>query len=320
MHVQARTIPVPLGRPSFLDVPRCDDLDTLEADIAIIAYPFTVPYSLEWSRQPSSLAPAAIRESTLRYASYLQHYDFDFGSELFAGRTVRIVDCGDVFERPGCYEENSRMATAVIRRILERGAVPFIFGGDHATTIPMMRAYEGRGPICVVHLDAHLDWRDQVNGVHDGLSSPMRRASELPWVTSMIQIGLRAVGSARQREVDDAEAFGSIRVRAEELHEVGADDVLRRVPEADRSYISLDPDALDPPIAPGVNALEFGGIDYFEASNLLKGIAAKGRIVGFDVVEIAPAKDLHTLTSQLAVRLTLNLIGAMIRSGQIPRD
>src|SRR2546428_1571592 len=92
MHVQARTIPVPLGRPSFLDVPRCDDLDTLEADIAIIAYPFTVPYSLEWSRQPSSLAPAAIRESTLRYASYLQHHDFDFGSELFAGRTVRIVD------------------------------------------------------------------------------------------------------------------------------------------------------------------------------------------------------------------------------------
>jgi len=198
--------------------------------------------------------------------------------------------------------------------------VPFIFGGDHATTIPMMRAYEGRGPICVVHLDAHLDWRDEVNGVHDGLSSPMRRASELPWVTSMIQIGLRAVGSARQREVDDAEAFGSIRVRAEELHEVGADDVLRRVPEADRYYISLDTDALDPAIAPGVNALEFGGIDYFEASNLLKGIAAKGRIVGFDVVEIAPAKDLHTLTSQLAVRLTLNLIGAMIRSGQIPRD
>ncbi|TME29301.1 MAG: hypothetical protein E6I75_22405 [Chloroflexi bacterium] len=199
MHVQARTIPVPLGRPSFLDVPRCDDLDTLEADIAIIAYPFTVPYSLEWSRQPSSLAPAAIRESTLRYASYLQHYDFDFGSELFAGRTVRIVDCGDVFEMPGCYEENSRTATAVIRRILEQGAVPFIFGGDHATTIPMMRAYEGRGPICVVHLDAHLDWRDEINGVHDGLSSPMRRASELPWVTSMIQIGLRAVGSARQR-------------------------------------------------------------------------------------------------------------------------
>src|SRR5438552_17617608 len=117
MHVHARTIPVPLGRASFLDVPRCDDLDTLEADIAIIAYPFTVPYSLEWSRQPSSLAPAAIRESTLRYASYLQHYDFDFGSELFAGRTVRIVDCADVLARPGCCEENSLMRTGGSSRI-----------------------------------------------------------------------------------------------------------------------------------------------------------------------------------------------------------
>jgi arginase family enzyme len=85
---------------------------------------------LEWSRQPSSLAPAVIRESTLRYANYFNHYDFDFGSELVAGSSVRIVDCGDVFEVPGCYEDNSRMATAVIRKILERGAVPFIFGGE----------------------------------------------------------------------------------------------------------------------------------------------------------------------------------------------
>src|SRR6185436_6622859 len=67
-----------------------------------------------------------------------------------------------------------------------------------------------RGPpsMCVVHLDAHLDWRDEVNGVHDGLSSPMRRASELPWVTAMFQVGLRGVGSACQKEIDDSAAWG----------------------------------------------------------------------------------------------------------------
>jgi agmatinase len=317
MH--ARTIPVPLGRPGFLDAPRCENLDSLDADLAIVAYPYTVPYTLEASRQPSSLAPGAIREASLRYAPFLGHYDFDLGGALFDGRVVRIADCGDVWEVPGRYEDNSRTATAVLRKILERGAVPIIFGGDHATTIPIMRAYEGRGPICVVHIDAHLDWRDEVNGVHDGLSSPMRRASELPWVTSMIQIGLRAVGSARQREVDDAAAFGSIRVRAEELHQVGVEEVLGRVPPADNYYISLDTDSLDPAIAPGVNSLEFGGVEYFEASNLLQGIAARGRVVGFDVVEIAPARDHQNLTSLLAVRLTLNLLGAMVRSGQLGR-
>src|SRR5439155_2382663 len=301
--MQPKVMPVPVGRPSFINVPRCDSLDALQADVAIIAYPYTVPYTLEWSRQPSSWAPGAIREASLRYQSLVTHHDMDFGSELFAGRKVQIVDCGDVFETPGQYEANSRMATSVLKEIVARGAVPIVLGGDHATTVPMMRAYEGRGPICVVHIDAHLDFRDEVNGIHDGLSSPMRRASELPWVTSMIQIGLRGVGSARRREVDDAAAFGSIRVRAEELHEVGVREILRRVPDAPSYYISLDTDAIDPAIAPGINALEFGGLTYFEVSNLLKGIAAKGKIVGFDVVEIAPAKDHQNLTSMLAARL-----------------
>jgi agmatinase len=314
--VYARTLPVPIGRPSFLDAARCEDIDTLEADVAIIAYPYTPPYTLESSRQPSSLAPAAMREATLRYAAFLEHHDFDVGSDLFEGRKVRIVDCGDVFEVAGQYDDNGRTATAVIRKILERGAVPIILGGDHATTIPIMRGYESVGPMCVVHIDAHLDWRDQVNGVHDGLSSPMRRASELPWVTSMIQVGLRGVGSARKGEVDDAAAFGSIRIRAEEVHEQGIHAVLQRVPDAAAYYISLDTDGLDPAIAPGVNSLEFGGLGYYQATNLLTGIAAKGKVVGFDIVEIAPARDLHNLTSLLTVRLTLNLLGAMARNGQ----
>ncbi|MGH7266659.1 MAG: agmatinase [Candidatus Rokuibacteriota bacterium] len=318
--LRARTVPVPVGRPSFLDVPRCDRLEALDADVAIVAFPYTVPYTVEWSRQPSSWAPGAIREASLRYPAFLGHHDMDFGAELFAGRRVRIIDCGDVFEVAGRYEDNGRMATAVIKEILARGAVPIVLGGDHATTIPMMRAYDGRGPLCVVHIDAHLDWRDEVNGVHDGLSSPMRRASELPWVTSMIQIGLRAVGSARKQEVDDAAAFGSIRVRAEELHRVGVEEILRRVPDAATYYISLDTDAIDPAIAPGINALEFGGLTYFEVSNLLRGIAGKGRIVGFDVVEIAPGKDHQNITSLLAARLTLNLLGAMAHGGQIGSD
>jgi agmatinase len=318
--VHPETVPVPLGRPSFLDAPRCESLDTLDADVAIIAFPYTVPYTIEWSRQPSSWAPGSIREASMRYPNFLRHYDWDFGGEIFAGRRIRIVDCGDVREVAGEYEDNGRTATAVIKAILARGAVPIVLGGDHATTIPMMRAYDGRGPICVVHIDAHLDWRDEVNGIHDGLSSPMRRASELPWVTSMFQVGLRAVGSARQREVDDSAAFGSIRVRAEEVHEVGVPAVLRQVPDASAYYVSLDTDAIDPSIAPGINAMEFGGLTYFEVSNLLRGIAAKGRIVGFDVVEIAPGRDHQNMTSLLATRLVLNLLGAMAHGGQIGAD
>jgi agmatinase len=247
----------------------------------------------------------------------VDHYDFDFGGPLFGRKNVRIADCGDVFEIMGDYAQNSAMATEVVSRILDRGAIPIILGGDHATTIPFMRGYEGQAPFCVVHLDAHLDFRDEVNGIHDGLSSPMRRASELPWVQSMIQIGLRGPGSARQEEVDDNTRWGSIRITARELRRVGVEEVLRRVPSAAGYYVSLDMDVMGPSIAPAVNGPSFGGLDDFEATDLLKGIAARGRVVGFDVVEIAPLQDLHDQTSKLATRLILNLLGAMARCGQI---
>ncbi len=194
----ALTIPVPAGQPTFAGVPRCDDLETLTADVAIVGVPYGVPYDMQGSTSPSSAAPGSIREQSLRWNRYLTHYDVDFGGDLFAGRTVRIVDCGDVAMVPGRYDENSAATTAVIRAVLDRGAVPIVLGGDDSIPLPVMRAYKPAESICVVQIDAHLDWRDEIGGVTLGLSSPMRRASELPTVEGMAQIGLRGVGSGRQ--------------------------------------------------------------------------------------------------------------------------
>jgi agmatinase len=311
--------PVPPGRPSFLDMPRLERLDQLEADVAILAVPYGVPYDMEGSRFPSAPAPWAIREQSLWFRRYLSHYDVDFGGDLFAGREVRIVDCGEVAMRPGQYLENMRRTTEVVRAILQRGAIPIILGGDHAVPIPVLRAYEDFGPIFVVQIDAHLDWRDEVNGVREGLSSPMRRASEMPWVSGMAQIGLRGVGSGRQQEFDDARAYGSILVTAREVHEQGAGAVLERVPVAGRYYVTFDADGLDPAIAPGVNAPSPGGLTYYQAFDLLRGLAERGRIVGFDFVELAPARDPVGITSLHAARLILNLIGALAHTRQVGR-
>ncbi|HMM43783.1 MAG TPA: arginase family protein, partial [Thermomicrobiales bacterium] len=220
-----------------MDVPRCLDLNALEADIAIIGVPYGVPYHMAGATQISSTAPGTVREQSMRFPRFLTHYDYDFGGDIFNGKNVTIVDCGDVEMTPGAYEENSRATTQAIQAILDRGAVPIVLGGDHAIPIPVMRAYEQHGPIFVVQLDEHLDWREEVNGVREGLSSPMRRASEMGWVSGMAQIGLRAVGSARQGEVDDAIAYGSILVGTEELHRDGAEAVLERIPAGQRYYI-----------------------------------------------------------------------------------
>jgi agmatinase len=315
--MQAQTRPVPDDQPTFAGFPRCHDLDTLDADVAIIGVPYGVPFDMESSTSPSSTAPRAIREQSRRWSSSLTHYDHDFGGDLFAGRTVRIVDCGDVAMMPGRFDDNNAATTAAIRAVLDRGAVPIVLGGDHSIPIPVMRAYEGAGSICVVQFDAHLDWRDEVGGVTLGMSSPMRRASELSFVNGMAQIGIRSVGSGRQQEIDDARAYGSVVIGAAELHRGGIEAALSKIPASDRYYITFDADGLDPSIAPGVGYPSFGGLTYYQAFDLLRGVAAKGNIVGFDFVEVVPALDVRNLTSMLAARLTLNLIGAMAHTGQI---
>ncbi len=312
-----RTVAVPEGSATFAGFPRCDDLMDLAADIAVIGVPEGVPYGSSDEPSPTSAAPAAVREASQRWARYLAHEDVDLGGDLFGGRPVRAVDCGDVAISPGRHEENGANTTAVIRRILAAGAVPIVLGGDHSIPIPVMRAHEGFGSMCVVQIDAHLDWRDEVGGVRLGLSSNMRRASELPFVAGMAQFGLRGVGSARAREYQDARAYGSVLVGAEEIHRDGIEAALARIPAADRYYVTFDADGLDPAVAPGVGYPAFGGLTYFQAFDLLRGVAAKGRIVGFDLVEIVPALDVRNLTSLVGARLILNLIGLMARNGQI---
>jgi agmatinase len=133
----------------------------------------------------------------------------------------------------------------------------------------------------------------------------------------MIQIGLRGAGSARQAEVDAARQYGSVLVKAEELHKVGVEAVLQRVPAADCYYVTVDIDGLDPAIAPGTGFPPFGGLTYYQATDLLRGIAAKGKVVGFDLVEVAPGLDTGNITSFLAAQLILNMIGALAHEGQI---
>jgi agmatinase len=315
--VTARTSPVPSGRPSFLGAPRSAVLELLDADVVAIGIPYTTPCDLASSRAPSSGAPETVREQSQRFAGRTTHYDFDLGGDLFAGRRIRIVDGGDVWAVPGQYEENARNATAVLEGVLDRATLPIVLGGDHAASIPGVRAHAGRGPLCVVHFGASLDWQDRVNGVRDGAPSAMRRVAELPCVTAMLQVGIRGSGSARPRDVDDARAFGSVLVRAEELHEAGVPAILHRLPPAPRYYVSLDVGALDPAIAPGVETPAFGGLGYFEATNLLKGISARAPVVGIDLVGISPARDLHDTTSLLGARLLLNLVGALAHAGRI---
>lgn len=181
--------------------------------------------------------------------------------------------------------------------------------------IPVLRAFAGRGPITLVHVDAHLDWRDHVNGVREGYSSPIRRASEMEHIGEIFQIGLRAQGSARPEEVEAALAYGAHLVTAHELHDVGIDAILARVPDRGRYYLTIDADGLDPAVMPAVAGPAPGGVTYHQARKLIHGLVGKGRVVGMDIVEITPRADVNRISCITAGRLIMNLIGAVARAG-----
>ena len=155
---------------TFAGFPACRDISALDADIAILGAEHATPY-VAGETSHSAGAPAALRAAIADYAPELDHYDFDLGGPILGAGGARVVDCGDLPGDPAAPETNRERITASVRRVLEAGAVPVVLGGDDAVPIPMFAAYEGRGPLTVVQVDAHIDWRDEVNGVRHGYSS-----------------------------------------------------------------------------------------------------------------------------------------------------
>lgn len=305
------------GAPSFIGAPVQTDLSALEADIAVLGVPYGIPYGMRGVASSCSAAPAAIRAQSARSGQFIDHYDYDLGGPLLDGRDIRIMDCGDVPGDPLDIPGNVQRAQEAVTMILERGAAPIVLGGDDSIPIPVLRAYEQHGPLVLVQIDAHIDFRHEIDGVTEGYSSPMRRASEMAWVEQIFQIGMRGVGSARPADVEDALSAGNTIITAREVHNAGVARLLSRIPEGANYFITLDCDGLDPSIMPAVGAPAPGGLSYFQTIGILQGLAIRGRIVGMDLVELVPDRDINTISSLTASRLILNLIGAMARSGQL---
>jgi agmatinase len=139
----------------------------------------------------------------------------------------------------------------------------------------------------------------------------MRRASELPWVQHMIQIGARGPGSARAGEVADAKAWGARFFTGREVHADGVAAAIDAVPVGADVILAIDVDGIDPSVVPGVILPAFGGLTYQQMLDVIHGVASRGRIVGVDFVEFVPERDPHGSGAQAIARLASNVIGAV---------
>jgi agmatinase len=295
---------------TFLGLPAATVDLLLGADIVVFGAPCATPYS---SVGPYCKdAPAAIRAASATYSGIRSHLNFDLGGPMMIDGTT-AVDIGDVPWDDAAFEANRAAIRHTCETVLAAGAVPVVLGGDDSIPIPVLQAYADRGPLTIVQIDAHIDWRDEVQGERWGLSSPMRRASEMSHVGEMIQVGRRGVGSARPADLAAAEARGVRFFSAHDVHRKGLEQVIDQVPEGGDVFITVDVDGLDPSLVPGVIGPEPGGLSYFQAIEIIDGVADRARIVGFDVVEFVPDRDVNGIGALTTFRLAAHAIGRISR-------
>lgn len=260
-----------------------------------------------------TLAADAIRAASQGDASFVEHWDFDLGGPLFNGAPACCIDVGNIQTKMDDNEGNRARIEAKTREVLALQAVPILLGGDCSVTFPFLGSFRDEDPVWVLQIDAHIDWRDEVHGERYGYSSPMRRASEMPHVAGIVQVGLRSVGSARPADVEAARRYGSHFVTAREIHAQGVKTALGHIPEGAKVVITLDCDSLDPSIMPGVAARTPGGLTYTQVIDLIAGVSKRARIAGFDIVEFFPPADIDGMSALMAARIVVNAIGSIAR-------
>jgi agmatinase len=304
-----------VGIPSFLRAPVHADLKTLDADVAFLGVPSDE--GSPWY-PGARMAPRAVREMSVRFAEYgaVQQaagiYDVDNDKHYlqYERRNQRIVDCGDVdilYTNPEGTFRNISDATS---HILQAGAIPVVFGGDHAVSYGVVRAYEE--PVSVVHFDAHMDYRPFVHGVEYANGSPMLKIGNLSNVDRMVQVGIRSIRTSKSA-VQESLDRGNAVVTVNRFRNDGLQSILNHLPAGGKVYVSIDIDVLDLPLVPGCASAEPEGFRFDEMRRMLFSIAQHADVIGIDVVEINPMLDVRANnTSLLGAQLAIELIGRVV--------
>jgi len=295
-----------VGIPTFAKRAYVADWTAIEADVAVLGAPYD--FGTQW-RPGARWGPRAVREaSTLFSFGHAGAYDHE-DDAVYLGPDVRIVDIGDADIVHTDTEASHRNIRNGVEAILAAGALPVVIGGDHSVNIPCIEACEGRGPIHLLQIDAHLDFVDIRHGVTRGHGNPMRRAAEKAWVSGLTQLGIRNVSSTAREGYEAARAMGSDILSVRQIRRLGVAAVAGRIPTGARVYITIDIDAFCPSIAPGTGTPSHGGFLYYEVLELLQAVAGAHEVVGIDLVEVAPDYDPTGSTAILAAQILLNTLG-----------
>src|ERR1700676_872950 len=224
----------------------------------------------------------------------------------------RVADFGDAPVNPIDLNRSIESIQEFFVTIVEAQAIPLAIGGDHLSSLPILRAVGKRVPVGMIHFDAHSDTVDiYFGGLKYTHGTPFRRAIEEGLLDPgrVVQIGIR--GSTYSADERDWPLRQGIRIISiEEFEDMGVDAVIseaRRVVGEGPTYLSFDIDALDPAYAPGTGTPEFAGLTSREVNRLLRGLRNLN-LVGADVVEVSPPFDPSGGTALAAANIAFELL------------
>ncbi|MEB3851836.1 MAG: agmatinase [Desulfurococcales archaeon] len=254
--------------------------------------------------------PRAIREAS----AFIEFTSLHAGLDV---EEVPIYDEGDVGVVHGDARETLRRVSAATRALAGEGRRLIVLGGEHTVTYGVLEGLAsalGRTP-CLVVLDAHFDLRGDYLGNPYSHACVMRRVLERLHPPRVYYVGVR--GFAREELELASSREGVAYSTSLDVERLGEANVAARVKrflgECGSVYLSVDLDFLDPSQAPGVGNPEPGGLTFREALNLIHAIVDE-RLVGFDVVELAPPHDPAGLTAVVAAKLVVEVVAAHARA------
>lgn len=297
---------------TFLGLERCTDFKTIDASSAFIGAPCATPYGSVGAYARNG--PESLRQAIAALSANVERHNFDLGGPTFPKGARRAVDCGDLPWSETDFVSNRATIRDAVSTVVGRGVVPIVVGGDDSIPIPMLDAMSDTNKkYTILQIDAHIDWRDVHMDETMGLSSTMRRASEMDHIEKIIQVGARGIGSGHSSDYDDAIAWGVKFFTGLDVFRHGLAPVLEHISDGSNVILCIDIDAMDPSVAPNTIGRAPGGLDYYQVLELIMGAANRGRIAAVDYVEIMPEMDIDGIGGLTVSRLVAATMGLIAR-------
>ena len=303
--VSGMDLPRFAGIPTFMRLPHLPrgDARWADVDVGIIGVP--------WDSGTTNRPGPRHGPRQLRDASTMIRAEHGV-SGVRPFEAMNCADLGDVGPNPADIQDSMQRITAFYKDVIAAGILPLTAGGDHLSSLPILRAVAEKAPVGMIHFDSHTDlFHSYFDGTMYTHGTPFRRACEegLLDPKRVIQIGIRGT-QYDSEDRDFAKAEGIRIVPIEEFHARGPEDVMaeaREIAGTGATYLSYDIDFVDPTFAPGTGTPEVGGPNSYQALQVVRGLSGVN-IVGADLVEVSPPFDASGGTAFLGVSIMFEML------------